>query len=239
MPRDPHFSPELFEFLRELKQNNDRDWFKAHKIRYEEQVKEPMLRFIADVGPRLAKISEAIVADPRPSGGSMFRIYRDTRFAKDKSPYKTNAGAHFRHVEGKNAHAPGYYLHLSCPTGDNSGQMPDGVFAGCGVWRPDGKAVTKIRDAIVADPALWKKVTTGRTFKSVCSMGGEKLKRPPRGYDPEHPLVEDLKRKDFIASTSFSEQEACAPDFINKFSRFCRTAAPLMQFIAGALEVEW
>ena len=238
MAREPHFTPELFSFLRDLKQHNNRDWFKANKARFEQVVRDPLLRFVADVGPRLAKVSPHIMADPRPVGGSIFRIYRDTRFAKDKTPYKTNAGAQFRHDAGKDVHAPGYYLHLA-PEGQASGGMSGGVFAGCGVWRPDSAGVRAIRDAIVDDPALWNKVTNGKSFKSACSMGGEKLKRPPRGFDAEHPLIEDLKRKDFIASTSFTEADACAPDFITKFARFARTSAPLMKFIAGALKVGW
>src|SRR5215467_10211615 len=100
------FGPELFSFLTDLKANNNREWFAANKQRYEEQLLEPALAFIEAFAPRLAKISPHFLADPRPSGGSLFRIYRDTRFAKDKSPYKTNVGIHFRHERAKDAHAP-------------------------------------------------------------------------------------------------------------------------------------
>src|SRR6185436_16377903 len=96
-------TPEVFRFLTELRAHNDREWFNANKERYETKVREPILRFISDVGPRLAKISPTIVADPRPTGGSLFRIYRDTRFSKDKSPYKTHLGAHFFHESAKRA----------------------------------------------------------------------------------------------------------------------------------------
>src|SRR6185295_15934578 len=89
MPAAPHFTPRLFKFLRELKRNNERPWFQANKTRYVADVQEPMLRFIADFATPLAKISKHFDADPRPSGGSMFRIYRDTRFAKERAPYKT------------------------------------------------------------------------------------------------------------------------------------------------------
>jgi len=109
--------PELFGFLEELKDNNDRTWFQANKSRYEEQVKSPLLAFIGGFDERLQRLSPHFVADPRPVGGSMFRIYRDVRFAKDKSPYKTAAGIHFRHERAKDVHAPGYYLHLE-PAGD-------------------------------------------------------------------------------------------------------------------------
>src|ERR1700675_3835442 len=95
-----HFGPGLFRVLKEVRANNNRGWFQAHKERYESEVKEPMLRFIADFGERLRTISRNFDADPRPMGGSMFRIYRDTRFSKDKSPYKTAAAAHFQYRRG-------------------------------------------------------------------------------------------------------------------------------------------
>jgi uncharacterized protein (TIGR02453 family) len=101
------FSPELFSFLAELRANNNRDWFAANKDRYEEDLLEPALAFIAAFAPRLEKISPHFRAEARPSGGSLFRIYRDTRFSKDKSPYKTNVGIHFRHEQAKDAYAPG------------------------------------------------------------------------------------------------------------------------------------
>ena len=110
MDSKAHFTPALFEFLAELSMNNDREWFQANKARYERDVRNPLLDFVADFGERLRTISPHMVADPRASGGSMFRIYRDVRFSKDKSPYKTNAGAHFRHEVGREVHGPGFYL---------------------------------------------------------------------------------------------------------------------------------
>src|SRR5688572_21278461 len=127
MLKSAYFTPRLFQFLRELKANNDRSWFQANKGHYESDVKQPLLEFIADFGPPLREISEHFDADPGPVGGSLFRIYRDTRFSRDKTPYKTHAAAHFRHERGKDVHAPGFYLHLE----------PDNVFAACGIWHPD------------------------------------------------------------------------------------------------------
>ena len=112
MAREPHFTPALFKFLRELNKNNTREWFQANKDRYETDVRNPMLGFIADFAPYLEGLSPQFVAEPRRSGGSMFRIHRDTRFSKDKSPYKTHAAAQFGHARGKDVHAPGFYLHL-------------------------------------------------------------------------------------------------------------------------------
>ncbi len=229
MPKEAHFSPALFAFLRELEANNSRPWFQANKERYEREVREPMLRFIADFGVEARKISPYIVADPRKAGGSMFRIHRDTRFSKDKSPYKTSAAARFSHADGKDVHAPGFYLHME----------PGQVFAGAGVWHPDSTTLGRIRDAIVAEPEGWRRALSGKAFKAHCALGGAALKRPPRGYDPDHPLIEDLKRKDFITVSRFAEREACAADFLSRFTRACRAAAPLQKFLTAALGVPW
>ena len=229
MTKNPDFSPRLFAFLRELEQNNDRDWFNASKARYVSDVRDPMLDFIAGFAPHLARISGCFVADPRANGGSLFRIYRDVRFARDKRPYKTNAGAHFRHQAGRNAHAPGFYLHME----------PGGGFAASGVWHPDGPALEKIRGAIAGDPARWRKVTTPRALGPRAEMAGESLKRPPRGWDPDHPLIEDLKRKDFFALARFSEAEACAAGFMDEFAKACRKFSALTRFLTEALEHPW
>ena len=104
-----HFTPALFEFLRELADNNNREWFQDNKARYERDVRDALVQFVADFGDRLHEISPHMVADPKLSVGSIFRIYRDVRFSKDKSPYKTNAGMHFRHEVGREVHGPGLH----------------------------------------------------------------------------------------------------------------------------------
>jgi uncharacterized protein (TIGR02453 family) len=229
MTENVYITPELFTFFRELKENNNRDWFQANKTRYESQVREPLLQFITDFGLRLAEISPHYVADARKSGGSLFRIHRDVRFSKDKSPYKTSAGVQFRHESGKDVHAPGFYLHLE----------PGGVFAGVGIWHPDTGTLGKIRDAIVEKPDRWQQIISAEAFKTTFELVGESLKRAPKGYDPDHPLVEDLKRKDFIGSRTFSEAEACAPDFIDRFGQSCQQAAPFMEFLTTTVRLPW
>lgn len=187
-----YFSPASLAFLRELAKNNDRGWFLANKARYEADVRDPMLRFIEDLGPRLASISRHLVADPRPTGGSMLRIYRDTRFARDKSPYKVHAAAHFTNRAGEDdIHAPGFYLHL----------QPGESFAAAGLWHPDPVALRKVRDRIVQRPREWRAV-----LETKLPLGGARLSRPPKGCDADHPFVEDLKRKDFITSARFSDR---------------------------------
>ena len=142
-----YFTPATFKFLSQLATHNERDWFNANKARYLTDVQEPALQFIADFAPKLAGISEHLVADPRPQGGSLFRIYRDTRFSKDKTPYKTHVAMRFGHEAGLGVHAPGLYLHIE----------PGASYAGVGLWRPETALARTIREAIVADPAGWKK----------------------------------------------------------------------------------
>ena len=222
-------NPAVLSFLLDLAANNNREWFEANKARFESVVREPLLQFIVDFGVRLAEISPHFVADARKSGGSLFRIYRDVRFSKDKSPYKTAAGIQFRHERGKDVHAPGFYLHLE----------PDSVFIGAGIWRPDNKTLGKIRDAIVENPESWQAIKHGQPFASTYQLGGDSLKRAPKGYDPDHPLIEDLRRKDFIASRQLSEAAACRPDFVDRFAEDCRQVAPFVAFLTQAIGVAW
>lgn len=229
MSRQAHFQPQLFRFLRDLKANNSRPWFLENKERYERHARQPLLQFITDFGPGLRRISTNFVADPRPVGGSMFRIHRDTRFSRDKSPYKLMVAAQFRHVKAKDVHAPGFYLHLE----------PGRVFAGAGLWRPDGAAAARVRTAMVNNPAAWRRAVSGRAFRESCTLEGERLRRPPRGFDPDHALVEDLKRKDFIAVRQFTQAEVCSADFLVHYTRTCRSMAPLMKFLTKALGLGW
>lgn len=224
-----YITPELFTFFRDLRENNTREWFEVNKKRYETQVREPLLQFISAFGLRLAEISPHFVADARRAGGSLFRINRDIRFSKDKSPYKTHAGVQFRHEVGKDAHAPGFYLHLE----------PDSVFVGIGIWQPDPPTLAKIRDAIVEHPERWQEILADESFKTAFTRGGEKLKTPPKGYDPNHPFIEDLKYKDFIASVALSEEAACAPDFMDRYTELCWQAVPFMSFLTRALGLSW
>ena len=229
MERTSYFRPELFEFFRELAGNNNRPWFEANKKRYQADVRDPILRFVAGFEPHLHQVSPHFVADPRPVGGSLFRIYRDTRFSKDKTPYKTSAGVHFYHAAGHDVPAPGFYMHLG----------PGEVFAGGGLWQPDSTTVGKVREAIVAQPKRWERAVSGKEFTTQFELWGEKLKRPPSGYDPHHPFIEDLKRKDFVVTAPLSEEAACGPDFMDRVTEICRRAGPFMEFLTKAVGLPW
>jgi uncharacterized protein (TIGR02453 family) len=215
-----HVSRDLFRFLGELRRHNTREWFNANKDRYLTEVRDPLLSFITTIAPGLRTISRHIVADPRPTRGSLLRIYRDTRFSRDKTPYKTNAGLSFPLGARKDGEAPGYYLHLE----------PGDVFMGAGLWRPSGDALRAIREAIVKDPPGWK-----RARRSGLSHGEATLKGVPRGFDPDHPLAADLKRLSFTTGARFTQREACAADFPARFVAACRREAPLMRFLARAM----
>jgi uncharacterized protein (TIGR02453 family) len=220
-----HFTPALFKFMKDLAAHNDRGWFAANKERYLNDLKDPALRFIVDFGSRLVKISPHFLADPRPNGGALFRIYRDIRFSKDKRPYKDHTGLHFRHAAGKNAHTPGFYLHL----------QPGNSFVGVGLWRPDTPTLKLIRDALVADAGLWKKAVGGQKFRKAFLVSGESLKRPPKGYDPDHPLIDVLKRKDFTAFAPLTQKQVTAPGFLDEFADLCKTGGSLVKSVCEAI----
>jgi uncharacterized protein (TIGR02453 family) len=220
-----YFTRATFDFLKDLEENNNRAWFQENKHRYEEHVRDSSIRFITDFGPRLKKISEHFRADPRTVGGSLFRIYRDTRFSKDKRPYKTMIGIHFRHELGKDAHAPGFYLHVE----------RNGCFVGAGIWHPDSKSLHGIRSAIVEDPQAWKRPTGGKRFRDLYALEGDRLKRPPRGFDPAHPLIEELKRKDFIGVAKIPQKMITGPDLTREIANIFTAATPVARFLCGAL----
>ncbi len=222
-----YFTPNLFAFLRELEHNNDRTWFKSNQERFEEHVREPALEFINDFAKPLAAISKNFVADSRKVGGSLFRIQRDTRFAKDKTPYKLNTGVQFRHFMAKDAHAPGFYMHI----------QPGECFMGVGLWRPETKVAYQVRQHIADNQTTWKRATRSKRFTDIYSLDGDSLKRPPSGYEMDHPLIEDLKRKDFIASTRLTQKQITSDELMQDFTDNCKRAVPFMRFLCEAVKV--
>ena len=220
-----YFTPALFAFLGELRENNNRQWFMENKPRYEAEVRDPALRFISDFEPRLTRIAPRLVADPRPVGGSMFRIYRDTRFSPDKSPYKTHVGIHFFHESAKKAPSvPGFYIHLS----------PGECFAAGGIWHPDPVALRRVRESIAGGSAAWKAIKRAKL-----PIEGGSLKRPPKGFAPDHPFVDDLKRTDFVTSIPLTEKDLCSSDFMSDFAAVCRKMTPLVKFVTHSLGLPW
>lgn len=223
-----HFSRKFFDFFRELSVENDRTWFNANKDRYEAEVVEPLLAFIGDFAPKLKKISPHYLAIPKKVGGSMFRIHRDTRFSKDKTPYKTHASAHFRHARGKDVHAPGFYLHLS---------VDEGCFVGVGMWHPEASALAAVRAKIVAAPAAWKKAQGDAGFRACFDLAGDALKRPPRGFAADHPYIDDLRRTDHIAMAKLTAKDVIGPGGVARVGERFAAARPYAKFLTEALDL--
>jgi uncharacterized protein (TIGR02453 family) len=224
-----YFSKKTFGFLRALGRNNNRTWFNDHKNEYERHVRDPYLQFIADLQTPLAKISTHYRADPKKSGGSLFRIYRDTRFANDKTPYKTWAAARFFHERRHEMPAPSFYMHI----------QPGDCFAGGGIWHPESPTLKKIRDFLYDNPATWKKATHGKKFREAFTFWGETLARPPRGYDASHELIEDLKRKNFAAGVEFNDAVATSSELMPTVVATFKQAAPMIDYLCAALELEF
>lgn len=227
--RYARFYPETIGFLEQLATNNNRDWFKEHKSRYEGDVLDVALRFIQSMQDPLADLAPHFVASPTRVGGSLMRVYRDTRFSKNKTPYKTNIGIQFRHEQARDVHAPGYYVHIA----------PDQVFVGVGMWRPDSDSLRGIRERIATRPAEWERVRNDRTFEQHFELGGESLLRPPRGFDKDHEWIDDIKRKSFIAVRELTVEDCLKPQFQRFVESSFRTAEPFMRFLCKAVGVRF
>ena len=221
------FRPTIFEFLEELADNNNRPWFQANKARYEAEVLQPCMAFIRAIGPRLTKISRYFVASDRRVGGSLMRVYRDTRFARDSNPYKTNVGIQFRHEQGRDVHAPGFYVHIA----------PGECFLAVGMWRPDPVALSGVRQAIVERPEQWRRGQNDRKFFARFSLDGNSLKRPPRGFSADHPWIEDIKRTDFIGLEELDERDVLAPGYLEHVGASFTASRQFMRFLCDAVKV--
>ncbi|WP_257387694.1 DUF2461 domain-containing protein [Tahibacter caeni] len=224
-----YFTAATFSFLRDLARNNNRDWFLANKSRYEEQLRTPFLALLGDLQAPLAKISPHYRADTRSQGGSLFRQHRDTRFSNDKTPYKTWAGARLFHERSKGIEAPVFYLHL----------QPGASFAGGGIWHPQPDALKKIREFLADNPAAWKKATQSKAFREHLAPGGDALTRPPRGFDPDHELIADIRRKDFVASAAFDDRLATSTEFKPWLVDTYKRLAPMVDYLCAALELDF
>ncbi len=222
------FKPSFFKFFKEISQNNNRAWFAENKPRYESEVCEPLLAFIEAMAPRLERVSSHYRAIAKKTGGSMFRIYRDVRFSKDGRPYKEHGACQFRHALRKDVHAPGFYVHLE----------PGQVFFGGGIWTPPAPHLLKIRETIVDSPVAWGKVTSDKKLKEKFGgIRGDGLKTAPRGFDPEHKHIEDLRRKSFFLMQQGNQKLAGSEAFLDTVESAFMATRPLMRFISHALEV--
>lgn len=218
-----HFTGRTHAFLTDLGRHNDRDWFQANKDRYERDVREPARAFIRDLGAALQRFAPDFEGSDERVGGSLSRINRDTRFSKDKSPYKTGISMKFWHAAGRGADAPFYYVHVE----------PGWNFVAAGLRHAGSGAVGRVRQAIVDRPEAWQAV-----LDAGLGLEGERLKRPPAGFPKDHPFIEDLKRKDFVAASYFEDRVVASPDFLAETVGQAECMAPLVAFVTGALHLE-
>lgn len=225
----PYFSDKTFTFLRGLARNNNREWFLKHKPDYEAHVRGPFQQLLTDLQPDLAAISPQFRADPRPVGGSLFRIHRDTRFANDKTPYKTHAGARLFHQRFREVDSPSFYIHI----------QPGHCFVGAGLWHPEAPTRTRIRHFLVDNPEAWREAVHSPAFKRRFELGGEVLTRPPRGYPADHPLIEDLKRQSFVGSTALDDSVVLGPQLRRSIAGALAGLAPLVDYLCASLDLEF
>lgn len=239
MPQPSPFTPAFFDFFRELREHNEKPWFEANRTRYEEAVLEPSKAFVVAFRPRLRAISARFQAEPRVQGGSLFRIHANLRFTPGGDPYKEHAGIQFRHKGEGDVHGPGFYLHLEPDGGAGVSGSDGGCFVGMGCWRPERGALTAIRESIVDDPDAWIRVTRKPPFTGSLTLAGDSLKRGPAGFDLEHPLMDDIKRKDFVAVAALTEDDVVAPGFVDAFAARCEAGAPFVAWLCAALGADF
>jgi uncharacterized protein (TIGR02453 family) len=222
------FRPEAVEFLAELAQNNDRAWFQPRKSDYERLLKEPLEALCIALDERLAAAGVPLAADP---ARSPFRIYRDVRFSKDKSPYKTNIGASFAYVERgpdgatlpSEVHGPGGYFHLS----------PGDIFVGGGMWHPEKDRLAAWRAAVTADPERVHGAIEDPAFvRRFGSINGDRLTRVPSGFPADHPDAELLKLKDVTFGRRLGDEEAFAPDLPDRLAADLAAAVPVLRLLS-------
>ena len=231
-PQFTGFKPEAIQFLVDLKENNDRAWFQPRKGEYERLLKEPLEALINALAERLAARNIPLRADP---ARSPFRIYRDVRFSKDKSPYKTNLGASFPWVgdaagdggarsHDSNVHSSGGYFHLS----------PGEIYVGGGIWHPEKPWLTAFRQRVVDEPGRIQKLVGEPAFTATFgTLGGDRLQRVPTGFPPDHPEAELLKLKDVTFGRRLSDRDALSPGLPDLIADTFEAALPVMRYLAA------
>jgi uncharacterized protein (TIGR02453 family) len=221
------FRPEALQFLVDLTANNERSWFQPRKGEYERLLKEPLEQLCVALAERFEARGIPLLADP---ARSPFRIHRDVRFSKDKSPYKTNIGASFPWIEEATAapegeesrHVAGGYFHLS----------PEGSFIGGGMWHPEPARLAAFRSVVANDPASVHAVLEDPAFRDMFGdVGGDRLKRVPRGYAPDHPEAELLKLKDVGFHRTLDEAELFSPRLPDTLADALGAALPVLRFL--------
>jgi len=224
------FTKRALTFFRGLARHNEKPWFEAHRDEYEAEVRQPMRELIEDLDARFAEFAPEIGGDPKRS---MFRIYRDIRFSKDKSPYKTHAACWFHHLNAArtvgaeaDAGSAGYYFHLE-PVGRS--------MIGAGIWMPPRPQLNKLREAIAKDPKGFDKMTRSipSRFGGLDDEGA--LKRMPRGYAEDHPAAKWLRFQSFTSGRTLTDAQVTSPALASSLAREYEALLPLVRWMNGAL----
>jgi uncharacterized protein (TIGR02453 family) len=215
----PHFTPKTVPFLRSLKRNNDREWFRERRGVYDEHVHAPMVAVIEQLAIDFRGFAPELVADPRRS---IYRIYRDTRFSPDKTPLKTHIAAVFPPRDGERHESAGLYFEVS----------HGWVWAGGGLYRPAPLSLHRVRDHIAENLTQFKALVTAPAFRRQCGeIEGERLSRVPRPFPKDHPAAEYLKMKQFLAAGEFPAKLAASPRFYPSLLAVFKAIAPLVRFL--------
>ncbi|MGE8288893.1 MAG: DUF2461 domain-containing protein, partial [Stenotrophomonas sp.] len=205
-------------------------WFAEHKQQYEEHVRQPFLRLITDLQPDLTEVSAHFRADPRTVGGSLFRIYRDSRFSNDKTPYKTWQGARLFHERRKEVPAPSYYIHLA--PGEN--------FIGAGIWHPEPDTQRKLRQFIFDNPGSWKAAAHAPAVRKRYDFEtSEKLVRPPRGFPADFEFIDDLKHRNWVLWRAIDDDTMTGPRLRQTLAKDLAALAPFVDYLCAALDLEF
>ena len=218
------FTPKTLSFLRALKRNNDREWFRARKAEYETHVRGPMVALLARLADDFPSFAPELVSDPRVS---LYRIYRDTRFSSDKSPLKTHVAAHFPSRSFARGEGAGLYLEVA----------PQWVWIGGGIYMPSPSDLQAIREHVAATHPRLHRLVSARAFaRAVGQLGGERLTRVPRGYLKEHPAAHYLQYRQFLAGCEYDAPFAASRRFYGELLKVFRAVAPLVRFLNEAIE---
>lgn len=227
---------DFFAFFRELAATNEKAWFEENKPRYRESVLMPLCTFMEAMAPRVGRISKHVVVDPRPNGGSMFRIYRDVRFSKDKSPYKTHAALWVFHRDagrgvGRDAHGgAGFYFHIE----------PGASLVAAGFWMPPRPLLNVLRERIVDEQRAFERIVKAPAFvKRFTGLSddeaGVRLTRVPRGWPQDHPAGHWLRFNSFTASRPLTDTEVLSPKLVDAIMQDYALLLPLVRWLNGTL----
>ena len=216
----PGFPREGIAFLRDLKRNNNRDWFQARKDVFDEKVRRPMIDLVAAVHQKMLRFAPEYVGDPAKC---VYRIYRDTRFSPDKTPYKTYVSALLlRRGFDKHEGSAGWYFALS----------PKQIDVAGGIYTPDRETLMAVRQHIAANAAEFRKlIAAPRTRRLFGDLHGQTLTRPPKGFDPEHPAIDLLKRKEYILWAKLAPGIAVTPQIVDEIAKHLETMTPFLNFL--------